>query len=82
MGFIGRFEWYNSHRAGGKKSITFTLTCDKLFQSETFDDAIMEIDHFSNSMVFNKLKSKTLQPQCCTMRYLLCYRNMSNMLYS
>lgn len=41
MGFKGKFDWYVSLRSGGRKAIAFTLTCDNMFQSETFDCAIM-----------------------------------------
>jgi len=61
MGLKGKFEWYNSLRAGGRKSITFTLTCDNLFQGETFDCAIMANNDSAQPMYFRQLKLKAKQ---------------------
>lgn len=61
MGFKGKFEWYSSLRSGGRKSITFTLTCDNLFQGETFDCAIMSNNGMTQPMIFRQLKLKAKQ---------------------
>lgn len=58
MGLKGKFEWYNSLRAGGSKAISFTLTCDNLFQSETFDCAIMSGNGSAQPMIW---RSQTLK---------------------
>lgn len=60
MGMKGKFEWYNSLRAGGRKAISFTLTCDNLFQSETFDCAIMSSNGTAQPMIWRNqiLKAK------------------------
>lgn len=42
MALKGSFKWINSLQKGGRKSISFTLLCDNLFQSETFDCAIVD----------------------------------------
>lgn len=42
MALKGTFNWYNSLHQGGRKAISFTLYCDNLFQSETFDCAIID----------------------------------------
>lgn len=42
MALKGSFSWYNSLHQGGRKAISFTLVCDNLFQSETFDCAIVD----------------------------------------
>jgi len=42
MGLKGSFSWFNSLHQGGKKAISFTLTCDNLLSSEVFDCAIID----------------------------------------
>ena len=42
MALKGAFNWYNSIQQGGKKAISFTLYCDNLFQTDTFDCAIID----------------------------------------
>lgn len=42
MALKGTFNWFNSLHQGGRKAISFTLYCDNLFQSETFDCAIID----------------------------------------
>lgn len=42
MALKGSFNWYNSLHQGGRKAISFTLYCDNMFQSETFDCAIID----------------------------------------
>lgn len=60
MGLKGNFEWYNSLRTGGGKTISFTLTCDNLFQSESFDCAIMSSNGAIQPMIWRgqTLKAK------------------------
>lgn len=41
MSFKGQFYWIQSIRQGGRKAISFTLTCTNIFQSETFDATIV-----------------------------------------
>lgn len=61
MGLKGKFEWYNSLRLGGRKAISFILSCDNLFQGETFDCAIMANNGLAQPMIFRKLKLKAKQ---------------------
>lgn len=61
MGLKGTFEWYKSLRTGGRKAISFTLKCDNILQSETFDCAIMRGDGSIQPMVFRQLKLKANQ---------------------
>lgn len=61
MGLKGNFEWYNSLRRGGLKSITFILTCDNLLQGETFDCALMAGNGLEQPMIFRQLKLKAKQ---------------------
>lgn len=42
MALKGTFSWFNSLHLGGRKAISFTLYCRNLFQSETFDCAIID----------------------------------------
>lgn len=42
MGLKGKFTWFNSLHQGGRKAITFTLTCDNWLSSEVFDCAILD----------------------------------------
>lgn len=42
MGLQGKFSWFESLNQGGRKAVSFMLTCDNLFQSETFDCAIVD----------------------------------------
>lgn len=55
MSFKGSFEWFNSTRQGGMRAISFRLTCDNLFQDETFDCAIISGDGTVQPMIFRKL---------------------------
>lgn len=61
MGLKGKFEWYNSLRTGGKKAISFTITCDNLFKSETFDCAIMSCNGDVQPMIWRNLTLKAKQ---------------------
>lgn len=42
MALKGTYSWFNSLHQGGRKAITFTLYCNNMFQSETFDCAIID----------------------------------------
>lgn len=42
MALKGTFSWFNSLHQGGRKAISFTLTCDNMFQTESFDCAIVD----------------------------------------
>lgn len=42
MGFKGTFTWIKSLRQGGRKAISFTLKNTNLFQTATFDAAIVD----------------------------------------
>lgn len=41
MSFEGAFKWIKSVRQGGRKAISFTLTCTNFFRKERFDAAII-----------------------------------------
>lgn len=58
MSFRGKFEWYNSIQQGGKKAITFTLTCKNMFMRETFDCAIMDSSGQQPSQIRRRIKLK------------------------
>ena len=53
--FKGQFNWFQSMRQGGCKAISFTLTCTNIFQSETFDAAIIDGTGQLQPMVFTQL---------------------------
>ena len=55
MSFKGKFNWIQSMRQGGRKAISFTLTCTNIFQSETFDAAIIDGTGQLQPMVFTQL---------------------------
>ena len=42
MSLKGEFFWIRSMRQGGRKAVSFTLTCTNMFQSETVDAAIID----------------------------------------
>ena len=42
MSFKGEFIWIQSIRLGGRKSISFTLSCKNFLSSETFNAAILD----------------------------------------
>lgn len=56
MGLKGSFDTYQSPRAGGMKKVGFVLTCDNMFQKESFDAAIMSADGVTQPMVFRGLE--------------------------
>lgn len=53
--FKGQFSWIQSMRQGGRKAISVSLTCTNLFQSETFDAAIIDGTGQLQPMVFTQL---------------------------
>lgn len=55
MSFKGQFNWIQSMRQGGRKAISFTLTCTNLFKSETFDAAIVDGTGQLQPMLFLQL---------------------------
>lgn len=60
MSFKGEFYWIRSMRQGGRKAISFTLTCTNLLQSETIDAAIVDGTGQLQPMIFRQqtLKAK------------------------
>lgn len=60
MSLKGEFNWIRSMRQGGRKAISFTLTCTNLFQSETIDAAIVDGTGQLQPMIFRQqtLKAK------------------------
>ncbi len=58
MSFIGKFEWYNSLHQGGKRAISFTLTCTNMFKTETFDCAIIDSTGQEPAQIRRQLKLK------------------------
>ncbi len=58
MSFRGTFEWYNSLHQGGKRAISFTLTCKNMFKTETFDCAIIDSTGQQPTQVRRQLKLK------------------------
>ena len=55
MSFKGQFNWIQSMRQGGRKAISFTLTCTNLFKSETCDAAIIDCTGQQQPMLFSQL---------------------------
>lgn len=55
MSFKGQFSWIQSVRQGGRKAISFTLTCTNFFQSETFDAAVIDSTGQLQPMLFTQL---------------------------
>lgn len=55
MGFKGEFSWIQCMRQGGGKAISFTLTCNNMLQSETFDAAIIDGSGQLQPMMFRQL---------------------------
>ncbi len=58
MSFRGKFEWYNSLQQGGKKAISFTLTCKNMIMAETFDCAIIDSTGQQQPQIRRQLKLK------------------------
>ncbi len=53
MSLKGQFNWIQSLRLGGRKAISFTLTCTNLLGDETFDAAIIDGSGASQPIYFN-----------------------------
>ena len=58
MSFRGKFEWFRSLHQGGKKAISFTLTCKNMLMPETFDCAIIDSTGQQPSLIRRNLKLK------------------------
>lgn len=54
MSFKGEYNWIQSKRQGGRKAISFTLTCMNFFQSETFNAAIIDGSGQIQPMIFHQ----------------------------
>lgn len=70
MSFNGKFEWFTSIHQGGKRAISFTLTCKNLLMAETFDCAIID----SSGQIPTQVRRQiTLKPnQSFTFNYDTC----------
>lgn len=55
MGLSGSFNWIQSTRLGGRKAISFTLTCTNFFQKETFSAVIFDSSRSLEPMHFENL---------------------------
>lgn len=58
MSFRGSFDWYTSLNQGGKKAISFTLTCKNMLMPETFDCAIIDSTRQQPTQIRRRLKLK------------------------
>ena len=58
MGLRGSFDWFRSLHQGGKKAISFTLTCDNMITNEIFDCAIIDSTGQQPTQVRRQLKLK------------------------
>lgn len=54
MSFKGEYNWILSKRQSGRKAISFTLTCMNIFQSETFNAAIIDGSGHIQPMIFHQ----------------------------
>lgn len=52
MNFKGQFTWIQSLRLGGRKAISFTLSCTNVLFDETFDAAILDGSGSSQPLYF------------------------------
>lgn len=59
MSFRGSFDWFTSLHQGGKRAISFTLTCKNMLMPETFDCAIIDSTGQRPTQIRRKLKLKT-----------------------
>lgn len=53
MSYKGHFEWIQSLRLGGRRAISFTLTCTNLLSGDTFTAAILDGSGASQPLYFN-----------------------------
>jgi len=58
MSFRGSFDWYTSLHQGGKRAISFTLTCKNMLMPETFDCAIIDSTGQQPTQIRRRLKLK------------------------
>lgn len=61
MSFRGTFDWFTSLNQGGKRAISFTLTCKNMFMPETFDCAIIDSTGQQPTQIRRQLKLKANQ---------------------
>lgn len=61
MGLVGSFDWYHSLQQGGKRAISFTLTCDNMITNEIFDCAIVDSTGQQPTQIRRQLKLKPNQ---------------------
>lgn len=54
MSFRGEFNWIQCLHQGGRKAISFTLKCTNMFQTETFDAAIIDGNGQLQPMMFRQ----------------------------
>ena len=58
MSFRGSFDWFTSLHQGGKRAISFTLTCRNMLMPETFDCAIIDSTGHEPSQIRRRIKLK------------------------
>ena len=58
MSFRGSFDWFTSLHQGGKRAISFTLTCKNMLMPETFDCAIIDSTGQQSTQIRRRLKLK------------------------
>ena len=58
MSFRGSFDWFTSLHQGGKRAISFTLTCKNMLMPETFDCAIIDSTGQQPTQIRRGLKLK------------------------
>ena len=61
MGFKGTFSWFTASHLGGRKSISFTLECSNLLQTEEFDCAIFDGSNQLPPQIRRKVKLRPRQ---------------------
>lgn len=58
MSFRGEFEWFTSLHQGGKRAISFKLTCTNMLMPETFDCAIIDSTGQQLTQIRRQIKLK------------------------
>lgn len=58
MGLKGSFTWFVSLHQGGRKAVSFTLTCKNMLKAETFDCAIIDSTGQLPAQIRRQLKLK------------------------
>lgn len=61
MSFRGSFDWFISLNQGGKRAISFTLTCKNMLMPETFDCAIIDSTGQQQAQIRRQIKLKPNQ---------------------